>query len=47
MNEKSAPITPLADIGKAKEDLTATQPVVPSKRPNDVLAAIEDDSSED
>ena len=47
VNEKSAPITPLADIGKAKEDLTATQPVASTKRPDNEQAAADEDSIED
>ena len=44
MNEKSAPITPLTETGKVKEDLTATQAMIaPTKRPNDLLAASDDD----
>ena len=47
VNEKSAPITPLADTGKVMEDLTATQPAASTKSPINDHAAGDDDSIED
>ena len=47
VNEKSAPITPLTETGMVKEDLTATQQVASTERPNNEHAAGDEDSIED